>query len=92
MMSDTKPEPVNEVERRARSDIHRNLCETRAAILIAEIGMTMFNLASHPGAILRLGLSVRDNAGAFEKSGDAQREGFIAILDAIASAKEEARG
>lgn len=61
------------------------------SMVIAEVGAAMSELAAHQGAIFRLGLSLKHQAGIFQMTGAAQQHGLAEVLQAVRNAREEAR-
>lgn len=65
--------------------------QLRVSMVIAEVGAAIHELAAHEGAIFRLGLSLKHQAGIFEMTGVAQQQGLGEVLQAVKNAREEAR-
>ncbi|MDQ1817787.1 hypothetical protein RBA41_31250 [Massilia sp. CCM 9210] len=65
--------------------------QLRVSMVLAEVGAAMHELAGHEGAIFRLGLSLKHQAGVFEMTGPDQQEGLAQVLQAVKDAREEAR-
>lgn len=63
--------------------------ELPPALVFAEVARAVFDLASHPGVIMRLGLNLKFLAGTWEMTGAEQQEGLAEILERVKNAREE---
>lgn len=65
--------------------------ELRPALVFSEVASAVFDLASYPGAVLRLGLNLKFLAGTWEMTGAEQQKGLAEILAHVKKAREEVR-